>query len=60
MKKLSSNFLFYKGLAGYIIGPPIIILWVRFFMNNNVPSFLPYSVYILLLLSLIWQGYIDS
>jgi len=56
MRELSSDTLYYKGLAGFIIGPPLIVLFVNYFMINNVPDILKDIIYFLLLIVIITQG----
>jgi len=56
MKKLSSDFLYYKGLTGYIVGPALVILFVKFIMVNNVPDLLKDIIYCLLIIVIITQG----
>jgi len=56
MRELSSDTLYYKGLAGFIVGPPVIILFVKYFMVHNVPDLLKEVIYFLLLIVIITQG----
>lgn len=56
MRKLSSDFLYYKGLAGYIVGPVAIVLFVKYIMVHNVPDLLKDFIYFLLLILIITQG----
>jgi hypothetical protein len=56
MKKLSSDTLYYKGFIGFIIGPFLIILFVKYVMVNNVSDFIKECIYILLLVIIITQG----
>jgi hypothetical protein len=56
MRKISSNYLFYKGLVGFVIGPFLVVLFVRYIMINNVPDFLKDFIYFLLLVVIVTQG----
>lgn len=56
MKELSSDTLYYKGLTGFIIGPLLIVFFVKYFMVNNVPDILKDIIYFLLLIVIITQG----
>lgn len=56
MRELSSDTLYYKGLAGFIVGPTLIVLFVKYFMVDNVPDILKYIIYFLLLFVIITQG----
>ena len=56
MRELSSDTLYYKGFAGFIVGPPLIVLFVKYIMVHNVPDLLKYAIYFLLLIVIITQG----
>src|ERR1700761_8993536 len=56
MKKLSSDFSYYKGLIGFIIGPILIVLFVKYIMTTGVPDLLKDFIYFLLLILTITQG----
>jgi hypothetical protein len=56
MKKLSSDILYYKGFAGFIIGPVLIVLFVKYIMVHNVPDLFKDFVYFLLLIVIVTQG----
>lgn len=56
MRELSSDTLFYKGLAGLIVGPIVIVLFVKYIMVHNVPDLLKNVIYFLLLIVIITQS----
>jgi hypothetical protein len=55
MKKISSDSQFYNGLTGYLIGPILITLFIKYIMNSDVLKYVGYTFLIILL---IWQGWI--
>jgi hypothetical protein len=56
MRKLSSDALYYKGLVGLIIGPVLIVLFVKYIMVHNVPDLFKDFIFFLLLILIATQG----
>jgi hypothetical protein len=57
MKNISSDFLFYRAFVGLIIGPFLILLFIRFFFVNNFPDIVVIFIYIALALFVVYQWY---
>ena len=56
MKELSSDTLYYKGFAGFIVGPTLIVLFIKYIMVHNVSDLSKDVIYFLLLIVIMTQG----
>lgn len=59
MKKLSSDILFYQGLAGLIVGPVLIFFFIKYVFSQSFPSHVIPFFYVLLVFITI-RGYYSA
>jgi hypothetical protein len=57
MKELSSDTLFYRGLIGLIVGPFVLLIFIRFFWAKSFSSTAMIISYIGLVLFTLFQWY---